>query len=77
MLAYNFVESNEYLDHLYLKPKSLLPEEFRYGYVSVNNFFNLFHAGFCGPYISNPNYMLLVDFRFVFWNEYIIHLSQL
>ncbi len=23
----------------------------------------MFHAGFCGPYIANPNYLLLVDFR--------------
>ena len=33
------------------------------GYISTNMFFNLFHAGFCAPYISNPNYLLLVDFR--------------
>jgi hypothetical protein len=57
------VESCGYLDHLRLKPKSLMPEDLRYGYISANSFFNLFHAGFCAPYIANPNYMLLVDFR--------------
>jgi hypothetical protein len=40
-----------------------MPEELRYGYISPNLYFNLFHAGFCAPYIANPNYMLLVDFR--------------
>lgn len=56
-------ESMHFLDNLYLTPKSLLPENLGYGYVSVNAFFNLFHAGFCAPYIANPNYLLLVDFR--------------
>lgn len=50
-----------------LEPTSLVPEELRYGYISANTFFNLFHAGFCGPYISNPNYMLLIDFRYNFF----------
>ena len=61
-----FAESFEYLNNLYLEPKSLTPEDLRYGYISANTFFNLFHAGFCAPYISNPNYMLLVDFRYVY-----------
>ncbi len=52
-----------YLQNLQLKPQSLMPEELRYGYISANLYFNLFHAGFCAPYIANPNYMLLVDFR--------------
>ncbi len=56
-------ESNEYLNNLKLEPKVLLPESLKYGYISANTFFNLFHAGFHGPYIANPNYMLLVDFR--------------
>ncbi len=51
------------MNDLYLEPKSLLPESLKFGYVSPNAFFNLFHAGFCGPYIANPHYMLLVDFR--------------
>jgi hypothetical protein len=33
------------------------------GYISVNQFYNHFHNGFCAPYISNPNYMLIIDFR--------------
>ena len=56
-------EAGEYLHNLSIEPKSLTPEDLRYGYVSANMFFNLFHAGFCAPYIQNPNYMLLVDFR--------------
>ena len=40
-----------------------MPEELRFGYISPNLYFNLFHAGFCAPYIANPNYLLLVDFR--------------
>lgn len=58
-----FVESREYLNDLMLEPRSLVPEELRFGYISTNTFFNMFHAGFCGPYIANPKYMLLVDFR--------------
>ena len=58
-----FSESNEFLNDLVREPTSLYPEELRYGYISEYSFFNLFHAGFCGPYISNPNYLLLVDFR--------------
>lgn len=51
------------MNNLYLEPRSLLPEALNFGYISPNAFFNLFHAGFCGPYIANPNYLLLVDFR--------------
>lgn len=56
-------QSREYLNDLMLEPRSLVPEELRFGYISTNTFFNMFHAGFCGPYIANPKYMLLVDFR--------------
>eukprot|EP00095_Tigriopus_kingsejongensis_P004571 maker-scaffold462_size163801-snap-gene-0.54 protein:Tk04571 transcript:maker-scaffold462_size163801-snap-gene-0.54-mRNA-1 annotation:"dual specificity protein phosphatase 1-like" len=56
-------QSREYLNDLMLEPKSLVPEELRFGYISTTTFFNMFHSGFCGPYIANPKYMLLVDFR--------------
>lgn len=41
-----------------------MPENYRDGYISVSQFYNFFHGGFCGPYIRNPHYMLIVDFRF-------------
>lgn len=61
-------ESQSYLKDLRLQPNNLDPENYRDGYISVNQFYNHFHNGFCAPYIANPNYMLIIDFRT--WDEY-------
>jgi len=37
-----------------------------FGIFNIKNYFqfyNYFHNGFCGPYIENPFYMLIIDFR--------------
>ena len=59
-----FIESEKYLEELVKKPNTLVPENYRDGYISVSQFYNIFHGGFCGPYICNPDYMLIVDFRY-------------
>ncbi len=47
-----------------IQPNTLPADAFSgTGYISAYQFYNLFHAGFCAPYICNPNYMLVVDFR--------------
>ena len=60
-----FPESEKYLEELLKRPNTLLPENYRDGYISVSQFYNLFHGGLCGPYIHNPEYMLIVDFRYL------------
>ena len=60
-----FLESERYLRELTKRPNTLTPENYRDGYISVSQFYNFFHGGFCGPYIRNPNYMLIVDFRYI------------
>ena len=59
-------ESRRFLKGLKVQPNILSAEQFRGGYISAFQFYNLFHAGFCSPYIYNPNYMLIVDFRYFF-----------
>ena len=59
----SFPESRSYLKSLKVQPNLLSAEQFRGGYISAFQFYNQFHAGFCSPYIYNPNYMLIVDFR--------------
>jgi len=56
-------ESKSYLKSLKVQPNLLSAEQFRGGYISAFQFYNQFHAGFVSPYIYNPNYMLIVDFR--------------
>ncbi len=56
-------ESREYLSDLTVEPASLSSESFREGFLSAQEFYNVYHAGFCGPYIANPNYLLIIDFR--------------
>lgn len=56
-------ESRHFRRDVKIQPNSLLPESFCGGYISAYQFYNQFHAGFCAPYICNPNYMLIVDFR--------------
>jgi len=56
-------ESRRYLRGLKVQPNILSAEQFRGGYISAFQFYNQFHAGFCSPYIHNPDYMLIVDFR--------------
>ena len=58
-----FTESRRYLRGLKVQPNILSAEQFRGGYISAFQFYNQFHAGFCSPYIHNPDYMLIVDFR--------------
>ena len=59
----SFPESKSYLKSLKVQPNLLSAEQFRGGYISAFQFYNQFHAGFVSPYIYNPNYMLIVDFR--------------
>ena len=47
-----------------IRPRVLIPENFRDGYISAGRFYNHFHDGLCAPYLRNPNYMLIVDFRY-------------
>jgi len=56
-------ESRRFMRDIKIQPNTLLPEHFGGGYISAYQFYNYFHAGFCAPYICNPNYMLIVDFR--------------
>ena len=57
------LESRRYMRNMKIQPNTLLPEQFGGGYISSYQFYNQFHGGFCAPYICNPNYMLIVDFR--------------
>ena len=63
--SFFFSESRRYLRGLKVQPDILSAEQFRGGYISAFQFYNQFHAGFCSPYIHNPDYMLIVDFRLV------------
>ncbi|CAB4065638.1 E2F4_5 [Lepeophtheirus salmonis] len=57
-------QSLSYLGSLEKEPATINPENYEH-YISLTGFYNLIHAGFCGPYLSNPNYLLIVDFRFI------------
>ena len=56
-------ESRHFLRNLVIRPRVLIPENYRDGYISAGRFYNHFHDGLCGPYLKNPNYMLIIDFR--------------
>lgn len=62
MLEYERLASSEN-EGLKLEPLSPDMEEWKDGLVSVRTFYNIFHAGFCSPYIQNPSYLLIIDFR--------------
>ena len=72
-MNFTISESRRFMRDVKPQPNSLLPEQFCGGYISAYQFYNQFHAGFCAPYICNPNYMLIVDFRQVL---YTVMLSQ-
>ena len=62
MMEYERLASSE--NHgLKLEPHSPDMEEWRDGLISARTFYNIFHAGFCSPYIQNPHYLLVIDFR--------------
>ena len=63
LMSNDFIESRRYMRNMKIQPNTLLPEQFGGGYISSYQFYNQFHGGFCAPYICNPNYMLIVDFR--------------
>ena len=64
LMSNDFIESRRYMRNMKIQPNTLLPEQFGGGYISSYQFYNQFHGGFCAPYICNPNYMLIVDFRY-------------
>ena len=57
------LESKYFLRDLAVRPRVLAPENYRYGYISPGQFYNHFHDGQAAPYLKNPTYMLIVDFR--------------
>jgi len=56
-------QSKYFLRDLAVRPRVLVPENYRDGYISPGQFYNHFHDGLCAPYLKNPTYMLIIDFR--------------
>ena len=60
-------ESKYFLRDLAVRPRLLAPENLSDGYISPTQFYNHFHDGMAAPYLKNPTYIIIVDFRYFFW----------
>ena len=59
-------ESKYFLRDLAVRPRLLAPENLSDGYISPTQFYNHFHDGMAAPYLKNPTYIIIVDFRYFF-----------